>query len=53
MNYLRHQNYKNENTDAEFLNNLQKKNRILNVKNSLSELEKDFKELRDRGLEDS
>ena len=25
MNYLRHQNYKNENTDAEFLNNIQKK----------------------------
>ena len=39
MNRLRHQNYKNKNTETKYLNNT-RKNRILNVKNSLLELEK-------------
>ena len=34
------------------LNNIQKKNRILKVKNSLLELGKDFKKLKDRDLRD-
>ena len=46
MNRLRHQNYKNENTETKYLNNI-RNNVILNVKNSLLQLEKDFKELRD------
>ena len=40
--HLRHQNYKNEHTEMEYLNNIQKKNRILKVKNSLLESEKRF-----------
>ena len=42
-------NYKNENVERIYLNNLQK-NQFLKVKNSLLELEKDFTELKDREL---
>ena len=38
--------YKNENIERKYLNNMQN-NRFLKVKNSLLELEKDFKELKD------
>ena len=44
-------NYKNENVERIYLNNLQK-NQFLKVKNSLLELEKDFTELKDRELKD-
>ena len=52
MNHLRNQNqnWKNENTDK--ILKKYTKNRILKVKNSFLELEKDFKELRDRELKD-
>ena len=39
MNRLRHQNYKNKNTETKYLNNTQK-NRIPKVNNRLLELEK-------------
>lgn len=48
MNRLRHQNYKNENTETKYLNNIWE-NKILKVKNSLLEL-KD-REIRDREIE--
>ena len=51
MNRLGHQIYKNENTETKYLNNI-RKNRTLKVKNSLLELKKDFKELRERELRD-
>ena len=51
MNRLGHQNYKNKNTETKYLNNI-RKSRTLKVKNSLLELKKDFKELRDRELRD-
>ena len=40
-------NYKNENIERKFLKKM-RKNQFLKVKNSLLELEKDFKELRDQ-----
>ena len=43
--------YKNENTEKKYLENMQN-NQFLKVKNSLLELEKDFKELKDRELKD-
>ena len=46
MNRLRHQIYKNENTETKYLSNIQN-NIILNVNNNLLQLEKGFKELRD------
>ena len=36
----------------DYVNDIQKKNRILKVKNSLLEIDKDFTELRDRKLRD-
>ena len=45
---MRHQNYKNENTETKYLNNIWE-NKILKVKNSLLEL-KD-REIRDREIE--
>ena len=48
---MRNSNYKNENIKTKYLNNKQK-NQFLKVKNSLSELEKDFIELGDRELKD-
>ena len=51
MNRLGHQNDKNKNTETKYLNNI-RKSRTLKVKNSLLELKKDFKELRDRELRD-
>ena len=44
-------NYKNENIERKFLNNM-RKNQFLKVKNSLLELEKYFLELKDRELKD-
>ena len=44
-------NYKNENIERKFLKKM-RKNQFLKVKNSLLELEKDFKELRDQELKD-
>ena len=44
INHLRH---KTENTETKYLNNIQK-NTVLRVKNSLLELENNFKELRER-----
>ena len=40
-------NYKNENIERKYLNNM-RKSQFLKVNNSLLELEKDFIELRDR-----
>ena len=42
-------NYKNENIERKYLNNIEK-NQFLKVKNSLLELEKDFIELKDKEL---
>ena len=44
-------NYKNENIERKFFKKM-RKNQFLKVKNSLLELEKDFKELRDQELKD-
>ena len=44
-------NYKNENIETKYLNNMQK-NRFLKVKNSILELEKYFITLKDRELKD-
>ena len=49
MDHLRHQNYKSEDTEMEYLNNMQE-NRILKVKNRPLQLEKKFKELKDKEL---
>ena len=49
MENSKHSNYKNENIDTKYLNNMQKA-LFLKVKNSLLELEKDFIELEDREL---
>ena len=43
--------YKNENTERKYLENMQN-NQFLKVKNSLLELKKDFKELKDKELKD-
>ena len=51
MNGLKHQNYKNENAETKYLNNIYK-DKILKVKSNLWELGKDFKELRHRELKD-
>ena len=48
-------NYKTENIDKKYLDNMQKnqfKEGIAKVRNSLLEIEKDFIELKDRGLKD-
>ena len=44
-------NYKNKNTERKYLNIMQK-NQILQTKNSLLELEKDFRELKVIDLKD-
>ena len=49
MENSKHSNYKNENIDTKYLNNMQKA-LFLKVKNSLLELEKDFIELKEREL---
>ena len=49
MNHLRQQSYKNERTEMKYLSNIWK-DRILKIKNSFSELEKNSKELKDREL---
>ena len=43
--------YKNENIEKKYLENMQN-NQFLKVNNSLLELEKDFKEFKDRELKD-
>ena len=43
---MKNPNYKNENVEIKFLNNMQK-NQFLKVKNSLIKLGKDFMELKD------
>ena len=48
---MENQNYKNENIERKYLNNM-RNNQCLNVKNSLLELEKDVIELKDRELKD-
>ena len=48
---MKNPNYKNENIQRKYLSNMQK-NKILKVNNGLSELEKDFIELKDRELKD-
>ena len=47
MNHSSHQNYKNDYTEMEY-QIIYIKPRTLKVKNSLSELKKDFKELKDK-----
>ena len=46
---MRYQNYKNQHTEMEYLNNI-RKNRTLKVRKSLSKLVNDVKELIDREL---
>ena len=48
---MKNVNYKNENIEKKYLNNMQK-NQFLRVKNSLLELEQDFIELKDSELKD-
>ena len=45
-------NYKNENIETKYFNNM-RKNRFLKVKNSILELEKHFITLKDRELKDN
>ena len=49
MENLKRSNYKNENIETKYLNNMQKI-WFLKVKNSFLELEKDFKELKNKEL---
>ena len=51
MGNSKHSNYKNKNTETKYLSNMHR-TRFLKVKKSLSELKKDFVELRDRELKD-
>ena len=44
-------NYKSENIEKNYFDNMEK-NQFLRVKNSLSELEKDFIEMKNRQLKD-
>ena len=44
-------NYKNENIEKKYLNNM-RKNQFLKIKKNLLELEKDLMELKDRELKD-
>ena len=46
---MKNPNYKNENIDRKYLNNM-RRNQFLKIKNSLLELEKGFVELKDREL---
>ena len=46
---MENSSYKNDNVGRKYLNNMLK-NQFLKIKNSLSELENDFIELKDRGL---
>ena len=46
---MKNPNYKNENIDGKYLNNM-RRNQFLKIKNSLLELEKGFIELKDREL---
>lgn len=51
MGHLRYQSFKNENTEMEYLNNM-RKDRILNVRKSFSELVKYLEQLKDRKSKD-
>ena len=46
---MENSSYKNDNVERKYLNNMLK-NQFLKIKNSLSELENDFIELKDREL---
>ena len=48
---MENSNYKSENIETNYFDNMEK-NQFLRVKNSLSELEKDFIEMKDRQLKD-
>ena len=48
---MKNSNYKNKNIKTKYLHNIQK-NLIVKVKNSLVELEKDFKKSKNRELRD-
>ena len=48
---MENSNYKNENSETKYLNNM-RKDQFLKVKNSLLELVKDFIEFKDRKLKD-
>ena len=50
MNHLRQKRKKNERTEMKYLSNIWK-DRILKIKNSFLELEKNLKELKDRELQ--
>ena len=49
MENSKHSNYRNENIETKYLNNMQK-TRFLKVKNNLFEMEKYFIDLKDREL---
>ena len=49
MKNLKNPSYKNENIEKKYLNST-RRNRFLKVKNSLLELENDWRELKDGGL---
>ena len=51
MDYSSHQKYKSEHNEMEPLNNI-RKNKILNVKNSILKFEKDFREKYRKEIED-
>ena len=51
MGHLRYQSFKNENTEMEYLKNM-RKDRILNVRKSFSELVKYLEQLKDRKSKD-
>ena len=48
---MENSNYKSENIETNYFDNMEE-NQFLRVKNSLSELEKDFIEMKDRQLKD-
>ena len=48
---MENSNYKRENIETNYFDNMEE-NQFLRVKNSLSELEKDFIEMKDRQLKD-
>ena len=48
---MENSNYKSENIETNYFDNMEE-NQFLTVKNSLSELEKDFIEMKDRQLKD-
>ena len=51
MTHLRHQSYRTEHTEMNYLYNT-RKNSIIKIKKNVLELERDFEELKDRELRD-